>query len=349
MTPETTREKVVHNYTDRSTQPDPTPEAGKEGQGMAGMDHNFPMKLHYMLSNCDGQEHIVSWQPHGRCFMVHDMKEFVASMLPLWFRQSKFASFQRQLNLYGFQRLTQGRDKNAYYHEYFLRGRPLLAHTITRTKVKGKGARKASSPETEPQLYDLPWMEAASSGAAQPGEPQMGAPACATSMSGPLNPNQRISPTLATLAHLAPNPGSPPVARSAFSVPAVHPHRSLGEALGFLSTLGQVQAAMPSPHVTVFPGGETMYLPSTSTNPNALNTLLSSFNTRCDPTPNSAVSRYVPIAPAPPTQESQPIKPSLDTGSNYATVLEALKVQHGMAEAALAPANPFTTPGPPLF
>jgi hypothetical protein len=62
-TPET-REKVVHNYADRSTEPDPEPEGGKDGQPAAGMDHNFPMKLHYMLSSIegDGQGHIVSWQ-----------------------------------------------------------------------------------------------------------------------------------------------------------------------------------------------------------------------------------------------------------------------------------------------
>ena len=58
MSPEL-REKVVHNYIDRSTEADPTPEDGKDA---TGMDHNFPMKLHYMLSNIDGQEHIVSWQ-----------------------------------------------------------------------------------------------------------------------------------------------------------------------------------------------------------------------------------------------------------------------------------------------
>lgn len=34
---------------------------------------NFPVKLHYMLSELedDGLEHIASWQPHGRCILVH--------------------------------------------------------------------------------------------------------------------------------------------------------------------------------------------------------------------------------------------------------------------------------------
>ena len=31
-------------------------------------------------------------------------------LLDSWFRQSKIASFQRQLNIYGFQRLTTGRS-----------------------------------------------------------------------------------------------------------------------------------------------------------------------------------------------------------------------------------------------
>jgi hypothetical protein len=32
-----------------------------------------------------------------------------------WFRQSKFPSFQRQLNLYGFKRLTSGKSGTALY------------------------------------------------------------------------------------------------------------------------------------------------------------------------------------------------------------------------------------------
>lgn len=55
------------------------------------------------------------------------------------------------------QGLTQwfcsGRDKNGYYHELFLRGKRFLAHRIPRSKLKGQGARKPTSPETEPNFY----------------------------------------------------------------------------------------------------------------------------------------------------------------------------------------------------
>jgi HSF-type DNA-binding len=39
-----------------------------------------------------------------------------------WFRHSKYSSFQRQLNIYGFTRIHQGIDKNAYYHDNFIQG-----------------------------------------------------------------------------------------------------------------------------------------------------------------------------------------------------------------------------------
>jgi hypothetical protein len=49
-----------------------------------------------------------------------------------------------------------GRDKGAYYHELFLRSKRFLSHRIQRVKIKGKGARKPSSPETEPNFYSAP-------------------------------------------------------------------------------------------------------------------------------------------------------------------------------------------------
>ncbi|EEC44465.1 predicted protein [Phaeodactylum tricornutum CCAP 1055/1] len=123
-------------------------------------ESTFPVKLHYLLSETEdnGSDHIISWQPHGRAFLVHDHGAFVDHVLPNWFKQSKFPSFQRQLNLYGFKRFTAGRDKGAYYHEIFLRGRPHLAHRIPRVKVKGSGVRKPGAPESEPNLYLRPFL-----------------------------------------------------------------------------------------------------------------------------------------------------------------------------------------------
>jgi hypothetical protein len=76
-----------------------------------------------------------------------------------YFKQSKLTSFQRQLNLYGFNRLTRGLDRGAYYHELFLRGKPALCHRMFRIKIKGTGIKAANSPEHEPDFYTLPQVD----------------------------------------------------------------------------------------------------------------------------------------------------------------------------------------------
>jgi HSF-type DNA-binding len=79
------------------------------------------------------------------------------AVLPLitsrYFKQTKLTSFQRQLNLYGFRRLTQGPDAGAYYHELFLRVRPGLCQRMTRQKVKGTGHKQPADVKTEPNFY----------------------------------------------------------------------------------------------------------------------------------------------------------------------------------------------------
>jgi hypothetical protein len=103
----------------------------------------------------EGIDDVVSWLPHGRSFIVHDKRKFVEEIMPRFFHQSKFTSFQRQLNLYGFVRLTAGRDRGAYYHELFIRGRPDLCKTMVRTRVKGNGMKAASNPNQEPNFYAM--------------------------------------------------------------------------------------------------------------------------------------------------------------------------------------------------
>lgn len=118
----------------------------------------FPMLLHIMLSKAetDGFAHIASWQPHGRCFRIHKHKDFMTKVMPEFFRQSKWSSFQRQLNLYGFNRITANcLDKGAYYHESFLRGKSQLSKNVARQRVKGTKRRVASDPESNPNFYEM--------------------------------------------------------------------------------------------------------------------------------------------------------------------------------------------------
>jgi hypothetical protein len=57
---------------------------------------------------------IISWMPHGRAFIVKKPKLFAVDVLPRFFKQTKYLSFTRQLNLWGFKRITKGLDGGAY-------------------------------------------------------------------------------------------------------------------------------------------------------------------------------------------------------------------------------------------
>ena len=76
-----------------------------------------------------------------------------------YFNQSKFASFQRQLNLYGFSRLTSGKDKGAYFHSCFVRGQVGLCRGMVRQKIKGTKVRRTLTADQEPDFYKLAGAE----------------------------------------------------------------------------------------------------------------------------------------------------------------------------------------------
>ena len=156
------RHIVVHKYHDHAAD---VSENQKTKKVKGGVSVPFPEKLHQMFDAVEKNnlQHIVSWQPHGRAFVVHKPKEFVKIILPTFFKQSKLGSFQRQLNLYGFNRITSGRDKGGYYHELFLRGKPFLTERMNRRKVKGTGVRGCNNPEDEPNFYRMPPVKNAGS------------------------------------------------------------------------------------------------------------------------------------------------------------------------------------------
>jgi hypothetical protein len=151
------RHFVVHNYHDHANdsedhEADPT---GERRRG--GVSVPFPQKMHSVLDEVerDGLSNVIAWQPHGRCFVIHKPKEFTDHVMPHCFRQTKLTSFQRQLNIYGFNRITRGPDAGGYYHELFLRGKEFLCKHMVRTKVKGTRFKGVSSPELEPDFRKM--------------------------------------------------------------------------------------------------------------------------------------------------------------------------------------------------
>lgn len=71
----------------------------------------FPFRLYDMLEEAERQgfDHIVSWLPTGKGFRVRRLDDFVSQILPRYFnQQTKYKSFQRQLNMYEFK-TTRGR------------------------------------------------------------------------------------------------------------------------------------------------------------------------------------------------------------------------------------------------
>lgn len=112
----------------------------------------FPLKLQEMLSR-DELSDIISWMPHGRAWKVHKPKAFEEKVIPQFFVCCKYSSFVRQANGWGFRRMSQGADRNAYYHRYFLRGRADLCRLMKRPGVNQK---PPIDPSREPNFYSMP-------------------------------------------------------------------------------------------------------------------------------------------------------------------------------------------------
>lgn len=101
-----------HSYRDFSQ----VPKELKHEEPTKIEDMSFSQKVHDILSKKD-YEAVISWMAHGRSFRVHIPKVFEEQVCSKYFGHSRYSSFLRQLNNYGFKHITKGPDRNCYYHE----------------------------------------------------------------------------------------------------------------------------------------------------------------------------------------------------------------------------------------
>ncbi|RMZ87944.1 hypothetical protein DV736_g4825, partial [Chaetothyriales sp. CBS 134916] len=113
----------------------------------------FVQKLNSFLENGKNTE-LIRWADDGNSFIVLDEDEFAKTLIPELFKHNNYASFVRQLNMYGFHkkvglsdnsmRASERKNKSPseYSNPYFRRGHPDLLWLIQKPK-NATGAKKA--------------------------------------------------------------------------------------------------------------------------------------------------------------------------------------------------------------
>ncbi|KAK3750467.1 hypothetical protein QZH41_006261 [Actinostola sp. cb2023] len=110
----------------------------------------FLVKLWKLVEDQQYDMHI-SWNRSGSGFLVHDQATFSREILPKYFKHNNFASFVRQLNMYGFRKvigaeqggLRSDNDVWEFHNPSFQCGQPQLLENVKRKDFFGlhmKGA-----------------------------------------------------------------------------------------------------------------------------------------------------------------------------------------------------------------
>ncbi|KAJ3152887.1 kinase-regulated stress-responsive transcription factor skn7 [Geranomyces variabilis] len=130
------------------------PRRRKERTPSSDMDNvcSFVQKLYNLVDNPE-HERFVQWNEMGDVFIVFHCEEFAQTVLPRYFKHSKFPSFVRQLNIYGFYRVSDARktplvrSKEAcvFSHKYFKKSRKELLPLIRRKVGPKKDHRVAAT------------------------------------------------------------------------------------------------------------------------------------------------------------------------------------------------------------
>ncbi|CAK4077498.1 unnamed protein product [Aphanomyces euteiches] len=113
----------------------------------------FLRSLYEMLETEDMQ--IISWTMDGSSVQVLDRHKLENVILPKYFKHSKFTSFQRQLNYFGFKKNTKFRSHMyTFTHPYFRQNRKDLLSKISRHYGNDDDHAHASADEHDANFLD---------------------------------------------------------------------------------------------------------------------------------------------------------------------------------------------------
>ncbi|KAI4606087.1 hypothetical protein J4E80_010295 [Alternaria sp. BMP 0032] len=134
--------------------------AKKDAQAKRKQIPPFVQKLSSFLDN-NKNENLIRWSDDGNSFIVLDEDEFARTLIPELFKHNNYASFVRQLNMYGFHKKvglsdnsmkaseTKAKAPSEYYNKYFKRGRQELLWLIQKPKNPVTGPKRKRDEENK--------------------------------------------------------------------------------------------------------------------------------------------------------------------------------------------------------
>jgi len=121
---------------------------------------NFLQKTYLMISTCNPM--LASWSEDGTKIIIKDSKKFEKDELKNYFQHSKFSSFSRQLNFYGFKKSSSrsslissrvSKGQIIFQNLLFVRDRIELLKQIKRSTNHGNANTSLSQNQEQVQAF----------------------------------------------------------------------------------------------------------------------------------------------------------------------------------------------------
>lgn len=148
--------------------------AKREAQSKRKQIPPFVLKLHSFLENPKNTD-LIRWSDDGKSFVVLNEDEFANKLIPELFKHNNYASFVRQLNMYGFHKKVglsdnsmraserKAKSPSEYWNPFFRRGYPDLLWLIQKPKNQTSNAKAKARGKSEEREEEEEYPEDLSS------------------------------------------------------------------------------------------------------------------------------------------------------------------------------------------